>query len=54
VFNLVSGVALLLASAGAGALWDAFGAWAAFAAGAVLCVVAALLAMRPRHRLAQA
>jgi len=46
VFNLVSGIALLAASAAAGALWDAFGAWAAFAAGGVLCVVSAVLAMR--------
>ena len=46
VFNLFSGVALLAASAGAGALWDAYGAWAAFAAGGVMCAVAALLAMR--------
>ena len=50
MFNLVSGAALLLASAGAGALWDAFGAWSAFAAGAVLCVLAAALAMRPPRR----
>ena len=46
VFNLVSGIALLAASAAAGALWDAFGPWAAFAAGGVLCVVSAALAMR--------
>jgi MFS family permease len=47
MFNLVSGVALLMASAGAGALWDEFGPWSAFAAGGVLCVIAALLALRP-------
>ena len=46
VFNLVSGVALLAASVAAGALWDRFGPGAAFAAGGVLCVVAALLALR--------
>lgn len=36
VFNLVSGIAMLLASALAGALWDAFGAAATFHAGAVI------------------
>ncbi|NUS38670.1 MAG: MFS transporter [Lysobacter sp.] len=46
VFNLVSGLALLAASVAAGALWDAYGAWAAFAAGGVLCVASALLALR--------
>ena len=46
MFNLVSGVALLVASAAAGALWDRFGPWAAFAAGGVLCVVATLLTLR--------
>jgi MFS family permease len=46
VFNLVSGIALLAASAAAGALWDAFGPWAAFAAGGGLCVVSAVLALR--------
>jgi MFS family permease len=46
VFNLFSGIALLAASAAAGALWDAYGPWAAFAAGGVLCVSAALLSMR--------
>lgn len=46
VFNLVSGVALLAASATAGALWDALGPWAAFAAGGVLSLVSAVLAVR--------
>jgi MFS family permease len=46
VFNLASGIALLAASAAAGALWDAFGPWAAFAAGGALCVVSAVLALR--------
>lgn len=41
VFNLASGLALLVASAGAGALWDGFGAAAAFWAGA-LCASLAL------------
>ena len=35
LFNLVSGVALLLASVIAGTLWTAFGAAATFLAGAV-------------------
>jgi MFS family permease len=46
MFNLVSGVALLAASAAAGALWDRFGPWAAFAAGGVLCILATLLTLR--------
>jgi MFS family permease len=47
VFNLTSGVALLLASLAAGTLWDAYGPWAAFAAGggfAALSMIALLLA----------
>jgi MFS family permease len=40
LFNLISGVALLLASAVAGAVWDRFGASATFYAGACLCAVA--------------
>lgn len=42
VFNLVSGVALLLASGIAGALWQAWGAPATFAAGAGFAAVAAV------------
>jgi len=45
VFNLAGGVALLLASLGAGALWDAFGPAAAFLASAV-CAAAALAGIR--------
>jgi predicted MFS family arabinose efflux permease len=41
VFNLVSGVSLLLASVIAGALWNAYGPSATFAAGAVFAGVAA-------------
>jgi MFS family permease len=41
IFNLVSGAALLLASAIAGALWSAFGAPAAFMAGAAFAALAA-------------
>ncbi len=50
IFNLVSGVSLLLASVIAGSLWTAFGASATFLAGAVFTAVAAtgLLAVR-RH-----
>ena len=40
VFNLVGGVALLVASVLAGALWDAFGARATFLAGAGLAGLA--------------
>lgn len=41
VFNLVTGLALLGASVGAGALWQAAGPRATFAAGAVVAVAAA-------------
>jgi MFS family permease len=47
-FNLLSGVALLLASGVAGLLWDRFGASFTFAAGTVFCVLAlGLLMVRP-------
>ncbi|VUS50682.1 MFS transporter [Klebsiella spallanzanii] len=45
MFNLMSGVALLLASAGAGVLWEVFGASSTFYAGAIICVLA-LIGMR--------
>jgi len=49
LFNLVSGLAMLIASACAGLLWDALGAPATFIAGTVFCVSAlAALACRPR------
>ena len=38
-FNLMSGLAMLVASGLAGWLWDAFGASATFYAGAAFCVV---------------
>ncbi len=52
VFNLVSGVALLLASVVAGALWSAFGAPATFLTGAAFAMLAVLglLAYRRRPR----
>lgn len=52
VFNLVSGVALLLASAVAGALWDGIGPQATFLAGAGLSAATAvgLLILRRRRR----
>jgi MFS family permease len=43
VFNLTSGVAMLLASALAGGLWQWFGAAATFGAGALFAVLAALM-----------
>jgi MFS family permease len=47
-FNLMSGLAMLLASALAGLLWDRLGASFTFYAGAVFCVVALLgLAWQP-------
>jgi len=42
VFNLTSGVAMLIASAVAGALWDQFGASFTFYGGAIFCVLALL------------
>ena len=52
VFNLASGVALLLASGVAGLLWDQLGASATFVAGAAIAALslAALIAWRPRTR----
>jgi MFS family permease len=41
IFNLVSGMALLLASVVAGTLWSEFGAAATFVAGAVFAALAA-------------
>lgn len=51
VFNLVSGIATLLASVVAGLLWDRYGAAATFLGGVALaCVTLALLAgMKPRQ-----
>jgi MFS family permease len=49
-FNLVSGVALLMASALAGWLWDFAGAAVTFIAGAVFCGVALLAIMGTRRR----
>ena len=52
-FNLVSGLAMLLASVLAGLLWDQFGASFTFYAGAVFCVVAlAGLGWQPAVRIA--
>jgi MFS family permease len=48
VFNLVCGVALLLASALAGVLWDQFGAHFTFVAGAAFSLAALLLLWRYR------
>ncbi len=45
MFNLMSGIALLLASAGAGVLWEILGAASTFYAGAIICVVT-LVGMR--------
>ncbi|MDM4092840.1 MFS transporter [Klebsiella oxytoca] len=45
MFNLMSGITLLLASAGAGVLWEMLGAASTFYAGAIICVVT-LIGMR--------
>lgn len=50
VFNLVSGIAMLLASVIAGALWSAFGAPATFIAGAAFAAVAVVGVLAPRKR----
>jgi MFS family permease len=52
VFNLVSGIAMLIASVVAGLLWDRLGAAATFHAGAAFCVVAliGLASYRPGRR----
>ncbi|MBU3740307.1 MAG: MFS transporter, partial [Rhodoferax sp.] len=49
LYNLASGVALLVGSGLAGWLWDRYGAAASFGAGAVLCLVAlaGLALLRP-------
>jgi len=54
-FNLVSGIAMLLASVVAGLLWDRLGASVTFYAGAGFCVIALIgLAWHPATRLARA
>jgi MFS family permease len=51
IFNLAGGVALLLASVIAGALWDAYGPMTTFLAGAAVTSVAfAWLMIIERHR----
>jgi MFS family permease len=42
LFNLMSGIAMLLASVVAGALWDTWGPAATFQAGAGFCVLTLL------------
>jgi len=44
-FNLVSGLAMLLASALAGLLWDQLGASFTFYAGAAFCIIALVLGL---------
>ena len=46
VFNLASGIAMLAASAIAGALWEWYGPGATFAAGAVFASISAAVALR--------
>ncbi|SBT04447.1 Major facilitator superfamily MFS_1 [Candidatus Propionivibrio aalborgensis] len=50
-FNLVSGVAMLIASVLAGLLWDRYGATATFHAGAIFCLIALVgVILRPNAR----
>jgi MFS family permease len=51
-FNLASGIAALIASLAAGALWDTFGPAATFSAGAGFTIVALVGLLAARHRLA--
>ncbi len=53
VFNLASGVAMLLASGIAGALWDAAGARAAFALGAAIALLTVVALAAARRTLAR-
>jgi MFS family permease len=53
LFNLVSGIAMLLASVLAGLLWDRFGASWTFYAGALFCLVA-LAGLKIKNRAAGA
>jgi MFS family permease len=50
VFNLLSGLAMLLASVLAGLLWDSFGASATFLAGAFFCVAGMVALLLYRYR----
>ena len=55
LFNLMSGAAMLVASALAGLLWDRLGASSTFHTGAVFCVIALIgLAWRLTARSARA
>ncbi|MBI1213816.1 MAG: MFS transporter [Alphaproteobacteria bacterium] len=55
VFNLIGGIATLLASAVAGALWETIGPGSTFIAGAAFaCVALAGLALHERRKLSQA
>jgi MFS family permease len=51
VFNFATGLALLAASAAAGALWDAYGPTATFLAGAALAGLALIGLMIVRRRI---
>ena len=53
-FNLVSGVAMLIASATAGLLWETLGASATFLAGAVFCLLALGVLWLRSHQALQA
>ncbi|WP_236938100.1 MFS transporter [Frigidibacter mobilis] len=54
MFNLITGVALLLASVVAGALWQGIGSAATFLTGAAFASIAVLGLIALRHRLALA
>ena len=49
MFNLMSGIALLIASVGAGLLWDTWGAASTFYVGAIICVIALLCIRVAKH-----
>jgi MFS family permease len=49
-FNLMSGLAMLIASAFAGVLWDRVGASTTFHAGAIFCVLTLLVMELQKRR----
>ncbi len=50
IFSMVSGVGLLIASVGAGAIWEAAGAEYTFYAGAVICLLRWFTCVKRRTR----
>lgn len=51
VFNLISGLALLIASVVAGAVWDIWGSSATFALGGIFCVIWGMVFVKVRSKI---